>query len=83
MGKPITRLNPKVESAVQRILLKKAIELLIFIAFFLPVNEELKRGPKPYDYRIILVLCVLRILLRKTYSDYKIEMRSDQRIVNY
>ena len=42
----------------------------------------MKNEVKPYDYRVILVLCILRIFLRKTYADYEIEMRRDQRICN-
>lgn len=80
MGEPITRLNPRVESAVQRILLEQAVRLLLAIALLFPAIEHEKRGVKPYDYRIIMVLCILRILLRKRYADYEIEMRTDSRI---
>ena len=80
MGEPITRLNPQIESSIQKIFLEKAIRLLHSIAVLLPKEEHMKRGVKPYDYRIILVLCILRILLRKTYCDYEIEMRNDMRI---
>jgi hypothetical protein len=80
MGKPITRLNPKVESQCQRILFIRALELIIKIAMILPKIDSKKPGPKPYDYRIVLSLCIFRILLRKTYADYEIEMRQDMRI---
>lgn len=80
MGKPNVRLNPKIESSIQKTFLEKAIGLLLSIAMILPKQEITKRGPKPYDYRKVLVICVLKILLRKTYSDYEIEMRNDQRI---
>lgn len=80
MGEPITRLNPQIESQIQGILFKKAIELLLTIVMFLPKETHKKRGPKPYDYRIVLILCIFRIFLRKTYADYEIEMRTDQRI---
>jgi len=80
MGEPITRLNPKVESRAQGILFEKAMEILLTIRRFLPKETHIKRGPKPYDYRIILILCIFRILLLKTYADYEIEMRTDQRI---
>jgi hypothetical protein len=46
----------------------------------LPEKNSIKPGPKPYDYRVVLSLCIFRILLRKTYADYEIEMRSDPRI---
>lgn len=82
MGKPITRLNPQIESKVQKILFKEAIQLLITIAMLLPPKIEIKRGVKPYDYRKVLALCIFRILLRKTYADYEIEMRTDERICN-
>ena len=76
MGEPQKRLNPKVESRVNRILLSEAIKLLLSIVMLL--SE--KTGTKQYDYRHIIALCILRILLRKTYADYEIEMRTDPRI---
>jgi hypothetical protein len=80
MGEPITRLNPQVESQIQRILFVQAIELILKIVMMLPENNPMKPGPKPYDYRRVLSLCIFRILLRKTYADYEIEMRTDLRI---
>ena len=80
MGEPITRLNPQVESQVQKILFVRAIELILGIVMILPENDCQKQGPRPYDYRMVLSLCIFRILLRKTYADYEIEMRADQRI---
>jgi len=80
MGEPHKRLNPKVESRVNRILLKQAMNLLLSVILLLPVAITNKRGIKAYDYRDILALCILRILLRKTYADYEIEMRTDPRI---
>lgn len=80
MGEPITRLNPRVESQVQRILFVQAIELILKIVMILPEVNSVKPGPKPYDYRVVLSLCIFRILLRKTYADYEIEMRTDPRI---
>lgn len=81
MGEPNYRLNPKVESSVQKILLIRAIQFLLSIVMLLPQKEYL-RGAKPYDYRAVIALCILRILLRKTYADYEIEMRTDPRICN-
>jgi len=80
MGEPNYRLNPKVESPVQKILLNQVLQLLLAVAMMLPFREHNSRGVKPHDYRIILVLCILRIFLRKTYADYEIEMRTDTRI---
>lgn len=80
MGKPKLRLNPTVESACERILLLASANLLLKIALLFPEKKHTKRGQRPFDYRIILVLCILRILLRKTYKDYEIEMRSDLRL---
>lgn len=80
MGEPQRRLNPQVESQVNRILLKEAMKLLLSVVLLLPVNATNKRGVKAFDYREILALCILRILLRKTYADYEIEMRTDPRI---
>src|SRR3990172_280656 len=80
MGEPQKRLNPKVESQVNRILLKQAMNLLLSVVLLLPVKTTNNKGIKAYDYRDILALCILRILLRKTYADYEIEMRTDPRI---
>lgn len=80
MGEPITRLNPLVESRVQKILLTEAIKLLLAIAMLFPKKEHMKKGQQPYDYRIVWVLCILRILFLKTYASYEIEMRTDLRI---
>ncbi len=80
MGEPKKRLNPQVESQVNRILLKQAMKLLLFIVALLPTKTINNRGIKPYDYRSIIALCILRILLRKTYTDYEIETRTDPRI---
>lgn len=80
MGKPNIRLNPTIESQSERTLLVSSAKLLLKIALLLPEKKHIERGQKPYDYRIVLVLCILRILLRKTYKDYEIEMRSDPRI---
>lgn len=81
MAEPITRLNPKVESQTQRILFIQGLELILKIAMILPKIDSYKPGPKPYDYRVVLSLCIFRILLRKTYADYEIEMRFDNRII--
>ena len=80
MGEPNYRLNPKIESSIQKIFLIKVTKFLFAILIFLSPVEETKRGIKPYDYRVIVTLCILRILLRKTYADYEIEMRTDPRI---
>jgi len=80
MGEPNYRLNPKIESSVQKIFLIRVTKFLFAILMFLRPLTECKRGIKPYDYRVIVTLCILRILLRKTYADYEIEMRTDQRI---
>lgn len=80
MGKPNIRLNPQIESRVEKILLEKATKLILFIAMLFPEKNQEKRGVKPYDYRKILALCVLRIFLKKTYADYEIETRTDVRI---
>lgn len=74
------RLNPKVESQVSKILLNRVLNLLLSVALLLPIRVNNTRGTKPYDYREILALCILRIMLRKTYADYEIEMRTDPRI---
>jgi len=82
MGEPNLRLNPKIESQVKSILLKKVIALLLSAFMLLPLENKNKKGKQPYDYRRILTLCILRIFLRKTYSDYEIEMRTNTLISN-
>jgi hypothetical protein len=80
MGEPNYRLNPKIESSVQKILLDKAIKLLLSIVMLFPYTTHNKRGTKPYDYRVVIAICILRIMFRKTYAYYEIEMRTDPRI---
>lgn len=80
MGKPNLRLNPTVESRCEKILQQSAVQILLKIALLLPEKKHIKRGQRPHDYRIVLVLCILRILFRKTYKDYEIEMRTDPRL---
>lgn len=80
MGKPNIRLNPTVESRCERILHESSARILLKTALLLPTIEHTKRGQRPYDYRVVLVLCILRILFRKTYKDYEIEMRNDPRL---
>lgn len=80
MGEPNYRLNPKIVSSVEKTFLIKVTKFLFAILMFLSPVVETKRGIKPYDYRVIVTLCILRILLRKTYADYEIETRTDPRI---
>lgn len=80
MGEPQKRLNPKVESQVNRILLIEAVNLILYVALLLPIKSTNKKGTKAYDYRKIIALCILRILLKNTYEDYEIKMRTDPRI---
>ena len=81
MGKPNIRLNPQVESVRNRILLSKATEFILSCALLLPFPANAGKGRRPYNYRIVLVLCILRILLRKSYADYETEMREDKRLL--
>ena len=84
MGEPNIRLNPQIDSIRNRVLLERAVKLLLSIALMLPTPKELiGKGRRPYDYRIVLVLCILRILLRKRYSDYESEMRFDKRLMEF
>lgn len=81
MGKPNIRLNPQVDSIRSRVLLKRAIEVLLSCALSLPAPvKKTGKGRRPYDYRIVLVLCILRVVLRKRYADYETEMRTDKRL---
>lgn len=62
--------------------MEKGTKLLLAIALLLPPpKEKTGRGRRPFDYRIMLVLCILRILLRKKYADYESEMRTDRRLI--
>ena len=81
MGKPNIRLNPQIDSIRNRVLLEKGTIVLLSIALLLPQPEHKGRGRKPFDYRLLLVLNILRILLRKKYSDYETEMRFDKRLL--
>lgn len=82
MGKPKLRLNPRVDSIRSRVLLEKGTELLLSVALlFPPPVQNLGRGRRSFDYRIVLVLALLRVLLRKRYSDYESEMRFDKRLM--
>jgi hypothetical protein len=80
MGEPITRLNPAIESRVNRDFIQLSVSLLLSVAMLLKQFEDKQRGRKPYDYRILLVLCILRIMLRLSYEDYERIMRADSRI---
>ncbi len=80
MGKPKIRLNPQIDSIRNRVLLKKGTEILLRVSLLLPKREHNGKGRKPFDYRLVLVLCILRILLRKKYADYETEMRFDMRL---
>jgi len=60
--------------------LEKGTKVLLSVALLLPQPEHKGRGRKPFDYRLVLVLNILRILLRKKYSDYETEMRFDKRL---
>jgi hypothetical protein len=82
MGKPNIRLNPQIDSIRNRVLLEKGTAVLLSAALLLPAPaQKTGRGRRPYDYRIVLVLCILRILLRKKYADYETEMRFDKRLM--
>ncbi len=83
MGKPNIRLNPQVDSIRNRVLLKRAIEVLLSCALLLPAPvKKTGKGRRPYDYRFVLILCILRIVLRKKYADYETEMRNDKRLLD-
>ena len=82
MGKPNIRLNPQIDSIRNRVLLEKGLEILLSIALLLPATtKKVGKGRRPYDYRFVLVLCILRVLLRKRYADYEAEMRFDKRLM--
>jgi len=80
MGEPNSRLNPKIKSRVNRDFITLSVSLLLSIAMLLKPTEHKQRGKKPYDYRILLVLCILRIMQRLSYEDYERIMRTDMRI---
>jgi hypothetical protein len=75
------RLNPQINSIRNRVLFVKGLFMLFRCAMLLPALEIKKgRGRKPYDYRIVLVLSILRTIFKKRYEDYEAEMRFDPRI---
>ena len=81
MGKPLIRLNPQIDSIRNRVLLEKAVELLLSCVLLLPQAKEYSGKGRPrYDYRIVLLLSILRTLLRKRYADYESQLRTDVRI---
>ena len=83
MGKPNIRLNPQIDSIRNRVLLERGVAILLSVAMLLPAPVERKgKGRRPYDYRLVFVLCLLRILLRKKYADYESEMRFDKRLMD-
>ncbi len=76
------RLNPQIDSIRNRVLLERGIPLLLSIALLLPSPPEMTgRGRRPYDYRVMLVICILRILLRKRYADYESEIRTNKTVI--
>lgn len=79
MGEPVLRLNSKIESRTKKDFVVCAIKLVLSTVMFLKEKEHKKKGKKPYDYRIILALNILRVLFCKSYSDYEIEIRGDAR----
>lgn len=82
MGKPNIRLNPQIDSIRNRVLLKRASEVLLSCALLLPKPAKRSgKGRRPYDFRLVLVLCILRLLLCKKYADYEVEMRTDKRLL--
>ena len=80
MGKPKLRLNPLVESRCERILLECVCSMILSFVLQLPIKTHHKRGQRPHDYRIVLALCILRILFRDSYKDYEVRTRKDPRI---
>lgn len=82
MGKPLIRLNPQIDSIRSRVLLKRAVRLLLSCVLLLPQVDACKSKGRPrYDYRIVLLLSILRNLLRKRYSDYETHLRTDKRVL--
>lgn len=81
MGKPNILLNPQLDSMRNRVILEKWTQVLLSCALLLPAPDNSGRGRNPYDYRFVLVLCLLRILLRKRYADYESEMRTDKMLM--
>lgn len=82
MGKPNIRLNPQIDSIRNRVLLEKGAIFLLSAALLLPEPKKMiGKGRRPYDYRLVLVLCIFRVILRKKYADYESEMRTDNRLM--
>lgn len=82
MGEPKLRLNPLIESVRNRTLLEKGTRVLLSVALSLPPPKiKTGKGRKPYDYRIVLVICILRILAGFRYADYETWLRADKRLI--
>jgi len=80
MGRAIRRLNPKIQTRVNRrlkVLLTEFVwNLLLFLSF--PSGDRERKtgkGRKPWDVRIVVCMCILRIGLKKTYDEYESEIR--------
>lgn len=79
MGKPNLRLNPKVEGAVNRKLLEKAVKFLLLIIPSLPEPKRKGRGrPRKWSWRVLLIMAILMALCKKTYAAYEAEMRTNK-----
>lgn len=85
MGKHIMRLNPKIRSQVNKHLLVLALSLLWHLSAVIkpPRGYYKNKGRKPYEWRIVFCLCILRVVLVKKYDQYEAEMETDPRLLSF
>jgi len=85
MGKHIMRRNPKIRSQVNKHLLVLALNLLWNLSELLkpPKDYYKKKGRKPFEWKIVICLCILRVILVKKYDQYESEMETDPRLLSF
>ena len=79
------RLNPKVESGVRKHLISLCLGLLWGLAGILrcPEGYYKDKGRRPFDWRVMFCLSVLRVVLIKKYNQYESEMETDPRLLSF
>lgn len=80
MGFPKKRVNPTIKNRINRRLLRMCSKRAIKIVSKLPEPWKNKpTGRKPHDSKVVVVMCVLKILLRRTYDEID-ELADDPRL---
>jgi hypothetical protein len=80
VGAPKKRINPTIKNRVNRRLLRMFTSKAKKVASNLPEPwETAKRGRPPHEPKLVLVMCVLRIALARTYDGVD-ELADDPRV---